>query len=144
MKLMMIWITGLVLLILSGCASMKPVLYPNTYFLSQGKEIAEQDIEACERLAESAGAEEGGSTAAGNVAASTVMGAGLGAASGAAGGAIYGSAGHGSLIGAASGAVAGFLRGILYSARPAQPNQAYVNFVTRCLQEKGYEVTGWQ
>lgn len=144
MKLMMIWITGLILLILSGCASMKPVLYPNTYFLSQGKEISEQDIEACERLAESAGAEEGGSTAAGNVATSTVMGAGLGAASGAAGGAIYGSAGHGSLIGAASGAVAGFLRGILYSARPAQPNQAYANFVTRCLQEKGYEVAGWQ
>ena len=25
-----------------------------------------------------------------------------------------------------------------------QPNQAYTNFVNRCLQEKGYEVSGWQ
>jgi len=38
----------------------------------------------------------------------------------------------------------GLLRGLFFSARPAQPNQAYVNFVYRCLQEKGYEVTGWQ
>jgi len=29
-------------------------------------------------------------------------------------------------------------------AGPSQPNQAYTNFVNRCLQEKGYEVTGWQ
>ena len=92
---------------------------------------------------ESAGAREGkGRT--GNVATSTAMGAGIGAASGAAGGAIAGSVGQGSLIGAASGAVAGLLRGILFSTRSSQPNQAYANFVSRCLEEKGYEVTGWQ
>ncbi|MBL8052016.1 MAG: hypothetical protein JNK03_01490 [Nitrospira sp.] len=69
----------------------------------------------------------------------------VGAASGALGGAISGAVGRGSMIGAASGAVWGLLMG-LFSAvvGPSQPNHAYTNFVNRCLQEKGYEVTGWQ
>lgn len=134
--------TGLILLHLSACASMQPILYPNTHFLSVGKEVAEQDIKACEQLAKSAGAEEGYGKS-GDVASSTVMGAGVGAASGAAGGAVTGAAGTGSMVGAVSGAVWGLLRGLFYT-KPSQPDQAYANFVTRCLQEKGYEVTGWQ
>lgn len=143
MKLLMILITGLMILGLSACSSTKPILYPNSHFQSVGKEISEQDIEACKHLAESSGTEQG-SGRAGNVATSTAMGAGVGAAGGAVGGAIYGAAGQGSLVGAASGAAIGLLRGLYYMARPAQPNQAYANFVSRCLQEKGYEVTGWQ
>ena len=143
MKLFMLLITALGLGGLSACSSTKPILYPNTYFESVGKERAEQDIESCQQLAESSGAREGQGKA-GNVATSTVTGAGVGAAGGAVGGAIYGSAGQGSLVGAASGAAIGLLRGILYSARPSQPSQAHVNFVSRCLQERGYEITGWQ
>ena len=143
MKFATALMTGLIVIGLSACSSTGSVLYPNAHFLSVGKDSAERDVEACERLAESAGAREGkGQT--GNVATSTAMGAGIGAASGAAGGAIAGSVGQGSLIGAASGAVAGLLRGILFSTRSSQPNQAYANFVSRCLEEKGYEVTGWQ
>jgi hypothetical protein len=128
----------------SACSSAKPVLYPNPYFQSVGKDIAEQDIEACKRLAESAGAEEGSGKAR-RVAGSTAAGAGIGAAAGAVGGAISGAAGHGSAIGAASGAVWGLLTGI-FSATfgPSHPPEAYTNFVNRCLHEKGYEVTGWQ
>ena len=48
------------------------------------------------------------------------------------------------MIGAASGAVWGLLMGLFRESGPSQPNQAYTNFVNRCLQEKGYEVTGWQ
>lgn len=132
------------LLWLSGCASTKPILYPNKHYNSVGQTAAEADVEACRQLAESAGAKEGSESAAGRVATSTAMGAGMGAAGGAVGGAISGAAGHGSLIGAASGAAIGLLRGIFYAARPTPPNQAYVNFVYRCLQDKGYEVTGWQ
>jgi hypothetical protein len=111
---------------------------------SVGKEVAAQDIEVCRQLAEAAGAEEG-SGKAGRVATGTAVGAGVGAASGAVGGAISGAAGRGSMIGAASGAVWGLLTGLFYAAvGPSQPNQAYSNFVNRCLQEKGYEVTGWQ
>ena len=86
----------------------------------------------------------GGTGKAGRVATSTAVGAGAGAAAGAVGGAISGSVGYGAMIGAATGAVWGFLMGLFRESRSPQQNQAYTNFVNRCLQEKGYEVTGWQ
>ncbi|MEK7350256.1 MAG: DUF167 family protein [Nitrospirota bacterium] len=130
--------------LLSACSSVHPVLYPNAHMQSVGKEAATQDIEDCKKLAESAGAEEG-SGKAGRVATGTVVGGGVGAAAGAVGGAISGSVGRGSMIGAATGAVWGLLTGLYHAfAGSSQPNQAYTNFVNRCLQEKGYEVTGWQ
>ena len=131
-------------LLLAACSTAHPVLYPNAHMQSVGKEAAGQDIEDCKQLAESAGAEEG-SGKAGRVATGTAVGAGVGAASGAVGGAISGAVGRGSMIGAASGAVWGLLTSLFYATvGPSQPNQAYTNFVNRCLQEKGYEVTGWQ
>ena len=130
-------------LVLAACSTAHPVLYPNAHMQSVGKEIAAQDIEACRQLAEAAGAEEG-SGKAGRVATGTAVGAGVGAASGAVGGAISGAAGRGSMIGAASGAVWGLLMGLFRASGSSQPNQAYTNFVNRCLQETGYEVTGWQ
>ncbi len=132
------------LLLLAACSTAHPILYPNAHMQSVGKEIAAQDIEACRQLAETAGAEEG-SGKAGQVATGTAVGAGVGAAAGAVGGAISGAVGRGSMIGAATGAVWGLLTGLFHMiAGPSQPNQAYTNFVNRCLQEKGYEVTGWQ
>ena len=131
-------------LLLVACSTAQPILYPNAHMQSVGKEVSEKDIEACRQLAESAGAEEStGKT--GRVATGTVVGGGVGAAAGAVGGAISGSVGRGSMIGAATGAVWGLLTGLYHAiAGPSQPNQAYTNFVNRCLQEKGYEVTGWQ
>ena len=132
------------LLLLTACSTAHPILYPNAHMQSVGKEVAAQDIEACRQLAESAGAEEANGKA-GRVATGTVVGGGVGAAAGAVGGAISGAAGRGSMIGAATGAVWGLLTGLYHViAGPSQPNQAYTNFVNRCLQEKGYEVTGWQ
>ncbi|HEX5646016.1 MAG TPA: glycine zipper family protein [Nitrospira sp.] len=131
------------LLFLTACSSAHPVLYPNAHLQSVGKEAANDDIEACKQAAEEAGAQSGGGKA-GRVATNTAVGAGVGAASGAVGGAISGAIGRGSMIGAASGAVWGLLTGLFHAASPAPPNQAYTNFVNRCLQERGYEVTGWQ
>jgi len=136
-----------IMLVLAGCSGARPVLYPNAHMQSVGKEGAEQDIEACKELAESAGAEESsGGGKMGRVATGTAVGAGVGAASGAVGGAISGAVGRGSMIGAASGAVWGLLTGLfsVLVGPSNQPSQAYTNFVNRCLQEKGYEVTGWQ
>lgn len=130
-------------LLLPGCSTARPILYPNAYFQSVGKETAEQDIESCKQLAKSAGAEESGGKA-GRVATSTAVGGGVGAAAGAVGGAISGSPGTGAMIGAATGAVWGFLMGLFRASGSSQPTQTYTNFVNRCLQEKGYEVTGWQ
>lgn len=131
-------------LLLTACSTAHPVLYPNAHMQLVGKETAAQDIEACRQLAESAGAEED-SGKAGRVATGTAVGAGVGAAAGAVGGAISGAVGRGSMIGAATGAVWGLLTSLFYAiVGPSHPNQAYTNFVNRCLQEKGYEVTGWQ
>ncbi|HEY5627389.1 MAG TPA: glycine zipper family protein, partial [Nitrospira sp.] len=128
MKCRMAWmLSGVVLL--TACSGAQPVLYPNNHFKLVGKETAEQDIEACKQLAESAGAEEGSGKGE-RVATNTAVGAGVGAASGAVGGAISGAAGRGSLIGAASGAVWGLLTGLWHAAfGSSQPNQAYANFV---------------
>lgn len=133
----------LMMFLLGGCAGTKPVLYPNAHLESFGKEGAERDIQDCRKMAEAAGAaQETGK--AGQVAGSTAVGAGVGAASGAVGGAIVNAAGSGSAIGAASGAVWGLLMGLWNaSTGSSQPSQAYGNFVNRCLQEKGYEVSGW-
>ena len=50
MRQMMLLCMGLMVLWLSGCASTKPILYPNSHFQSVGKEVAERDIETCRRL----------------------------------------------------------------------------------------------
>jgi hypothetical protein len=124
---------------LGGCASTRPVLYPNQHYNTVGSKAAEHDIETCMDLAEAAGADSGGSDA-GQAATNTVGGAAIGAASGAVGGAVVGAAGSGSAIGAASGATAGLLRWI-FSEPERSP--AYENFVNRCLQERGYQPVGW-
>lgn len=138
----------LVAVMVTACSGAQPVLYQNAHMQSVGKETAEQDIEVCKQSAEAAGADESsGGGKVGRVATGTAVGAGAGAASGAIGSLIYGaSAGLGAMVGAASGAVWGLLTGAFHAlvGPSQQPNQAYTNYVNRCLQEKGYEVTGWQ
>jgi outer membrane lipoprotein SlyB len=135
-KIIMVFIIAM---IVEGCASTRPILYPNEYFNSVGSKAAEQDIENCMDLAEAAGADSAGSDA-GQAAANTVGGAAVGAASGAVGGAIVGAAGSGSAIGAVSGATAGLLHWIF--GKPTR-SPAFENFVNRCLQERGYQTVGW-
>ncbi len=135
--------TGLIVLAfvaaLGGCATARPVLYPNEHLQSVGQAGADRDIADCKTLAEAAGA-DAGETGAGRAARSTIGGAAVGAASGAVGGAVVGSAGAGSAIGAASGAVAGLIRSMF---GPSGPDPTYKAFVNRCLQERGYDVIGW-
>lgn len=126
--------------LLAGCAAPKPILYPNAHYQSVGADAAERDIEECKELAKDAGATPSqGKT--GQVAGNTVAGGAVGAAAGAVGGAVVGHPGRGAMVGSASGATAGFLRGLF---RRSPSSQAYVNYVNRCLKERGYEPTGWQ
>ena len=112
--------------------------------ISADKEAADNDVRDCQEMANVAGADKDGGKV-GAVARGTAVGAGFGAASGAVGGAISGAAGMGSAIGAASGAVWGLLMGLWnVAAGPATSNQAYTNFMTVCLENKGYEVSGWR
>lgn len=123
----------------AGCASTRPVLYPNDHYQSVGKEAAERDIAACMQMAEAAGASARGDSA-GRTATATVTGAAVGAASGAVGGTIVGAAGQGTAIGAATGATAGLIQSIFI--RP-QRSPAFERFVDQCLQERGYQPLGW-
>jgi len=127
------------LLLVTGCGSPEPVLYPNNHLSYVGQATAEQDIDDCRDMAESAGADKGegsGEQAAGGA----VAGGAIGGAAGAAGGAVVGSAGRGAAVGAASGAAAGFMRGLF---KGTKPSAAYRNFVNRCLGDRGYEIVGW-
>jgi outer membrane lipoprotein SlyB len=126
-------------LAIAGCATTRPILYPNEHFNAVGSAAADRDIASCMELAASAGANAAGSGA-GQAAARTAGGAAGGAVTGAVGGAVVGSAGSGSAVGAASGATAGLLHW-LFSKPHRSP--AFENFVNRCLQERGYEPVGW-
>jgi hypothetical protein len=128
----------------SCSASKRPVLYPNEHFQQVGDAVAARDIEECMRLAEqytSAGGQ--GSQVAKEAAKDTAVGAATGAAVGAAGGAVYGNAGRGAAAGAAGGATAGLLSR-LFRGGSSSPDPVFVNFVDRCLRERGYEPIGWK
>jgi outer membrane lipoprotein SlyB len=124
---------------LAACAAPEPVLYPNTHYDQVGEARARQDTDSCMQMAEDAGATPADSGAA-EAAKGTAGGGAVGAAAGAVGGAIGGGVGRGAMIGAGVGATAGLLRSLF---RRPQPSSAYVNFVNRCLADRGYETVGW-
>jgi hypothetical protein len=124
--------------LLTSCAGPQPIIYSTNQSQQASNELIQQDITECKALAENAGAD--GSSKGADVAAGTAKAGAVGAASGAVGGAIAGSVGQGAAIGAAGAATAGLIHGLFSSS---QPSQAYMNFVTRCLTDRGYEISGW-
>jgi hypothetical protein len=123
-----------------GCASRRPVLYPNAQYQSAGKTVAQRDVTDCIRQAEEHGADSG---RAGEVARDTAAGAAIGAASAAAWSAARSDEDTGNRVaaGAAAGGAAGLVRGAL---RARDPSRVHKNFVRRCLRDLGYEVIGWR
>ena len=127
---------GLGALLLVGCASQRPVLYPNSTLQQRGDVAGDRAIEGCMQRAEAAGLDY----SKGNVARRTAESGAVGGAGGAVAGAIYGSAARGAVAGAAGGATAGLIRGLFDRNDPAPVYRAYVN---RCLAEQGYVSIGW-
>lgn len=124
------------LALVAGCAARQPVLYRNAAY-TDGPQVADETVERCKQEAEA----YGGTDAVPGFARDTLIGSVVGAAGGAVGGAIWGNP----AIGAASGAAGGAVSALLYSAiQPRDPNPAYKAGVTRCLQDRGYEVIAWQ
>jgi hypothetical protein len=145
MKLITILFTaGMAALV--GCASQRPVLYPNARLNQVGTTAAERDIDLCMRMAEDFVASDGrtgkaleGAAAAGGA------GAVVGAAAGAAGGAVVGRAGIDAAVGAAGGGAAGVTYGLIHGLSGRHgPGPVYKNFVDRCLRERGYDPIGWR
>lgn len=131
-------VLALAALAAAGCATQRPVLYPNPALEERGVAAAQRDVDECMARAE---AYVKGAGSAGEVAAHTVGGAAAGGVVGAAGGAVVGEVGRGAGVGAATGATAGLLRGLFGAQRPDRVTRA---FVERCLRERGLEPIGWR
>lgn len=121
-------------LLLTGCATQRPVVYPDP--ASPGNPQAATEL--CMQQAEAYGLDyhDGG-----EVPRRAVEGGVVGGASGAAVGAILGDTGRGAAVGAAHGATQGLVRG-LFAGR--QPDPVYRRFVDTCLRKHGYQPIGWQ
>jgi hypothetical protein len=128
-------VTALVLL--TGCAAQRPVLYPTERLVQVDPTVSERDVNDCQHLASS----NVRSTLPEDTLRETAIGGGIGAATGAVGGAIFGSPGSGAAFGAATGATANLLNSLL---RSNAPTPTYQNYVATCLSDRGYRVVGWQ
>jgi hypothetical protein len=124
-------------LLLAGCSVKRPVLYPNAKLQKVGQSLAQQDIDICCRMAEAYLTNNPDKEIVKDAAKTGVVGA----ATGAAVGAVYGGAGRGAAAGAAAGVVGSTASGMF---RKREPSPTFMNFVNRCLQEKGYEPIGWE
>lgn len=139
--LLAVLLTGVIVTGIAGCSSSpkRPVLYPNQYLNRVGGHVAQQDIDACMRLARTSGVNE---TKDGEVGRKAAGGAAIGGASTAAYGLFRGGdVAERALAGAAAGAAAGTVRGGMQST---EQSPLFMNFVNKCLSEKGYSVIGWQ
>ncbi len=129
------------LLALGGCAGTpRPVLYPNDHHRSVGEPQARRDVDQCMHLAKDFGAPVHDGTA---VTRDAAAGAAIGGAASGAWAIVRGdaAAGNRALAGAAAGGAAGLVRG---SLRAGAPSAIYKGFVDRCLDQRGYDVIGWQ
>lgn len=117
---------------LVACAS-GPRLYPNKKYVDEGPERAERDIEECDEQADKYLDSPAGRKIARGAGKGAVLGGVIGAVSGAFTGNIGGGAARGAAIGGAAGGTAGAL----------SPDEVRRRFVTKCLQDQGYDVIGW-
>jgi outer membrane lipoprotein SlyB len=125
-----------IMILFAGCA-WNPVLYPNAHLANVGNDQAERDIAECRQQADLYVKSDAAKEAAKDTAIGGIGGAVVGGAIGA----VDGSFGRGVGVGAAGGAAAGLFSGII---KASQPDPLYINFVNRCLNEKGYDIIGWQ
>jgi outer membrane lipoprotein SlyB len=124
-------------LMVAGCATQGPVLYPNDHLKKVGEQQARKDIEECDNAAAAYVKSDAGKKAA----KSTLGGAAVGTAAGTVSGAVFGNVGRGSLAGAATGATIGLIRGV---SKASQPSPIHKRFVDQCLIDKGYKPIGWE
>jgi hypothetical protein len=136
----------LLVVVVAGCSSRRPVLYPNEQYQRVGDAGAQRDIEECmaraQQFTESRGV---AGERAKDAAKQAAYGGATGAAVGAVGGAISGNPGHGAAVGAATGATAGLLHSVFGGFfGPTAPDPLVAGYTDRCLREKGYDPIGWK
>ncbi|MDK2742525.1 MAG: hypothetical protein NDI90_06390 [Nitrospira sp. BO4] len=130
------------LISLTACAGPQPILRSNKQLNLYGRQMAQQEIASCRKKVEETGLRPGTNQSA-NAATGAVLGLTLGGAVGASAGIVGGLAGI--AIGAAAGSGLGLVVGLAGGTfKPLEPEPPYADAVTRCLKEKGYEVSGWE
>lgn len=134
---------GIILLLtVAACAGPQPILRSNKQLHLYGRQVAQQEIESCRRHVERTGLRPGVHQSA-NAATGAVLGMTLGGAVGASAGIVGGLPGV--TIGAAVGSALGLTVGLLGGTfKPLEPDPPYADAVTKCLKDKGYEVSGWE
>lgn len=130
------------LLSLTACSGPQPILRSNKQLHLSGKQLAQQEIESCQKQVEKTGLRHGANQST-NAATGAVLGLTLGGAVGASAGVVGGLPGVaiGAAVGSGLGLVVGALGGTF---KPLEPELPYADAVTSCLKEKGYEVRGWE
>ncbi len=137
MKIRPLWL-ALPALVVLGCATQRPVLYPNEHLARVGPEAARYDVDRCIEFARQyAGRGSKSAEAAEEAAKGAVRGGVVGGAAGA----VWGQAGRGAGS-AAAGAAAGSLMRSLFQSRQLDPVER--RFVVTCLSELGYQPVGWR
>ncbi len=127
---------------LTSCSSYQPIFYQNQTYLDNGKDAAEKESKRCMSEADEYLKQYKARRAAKEAGRKAVVGGVVGAASGA----IFGRTMKSTLVGTAIGAGVGAAMGALSVAGEdkVKPDQIKQRYVTNCLNQKGYEVLGWE
>ena len=125
-------ISLLIFSLLVSCAS-KPKLYPNSKYKQVGEKVAQRDVDSCLKEADRFLKSSKGK----QITKGAGSGAAVGAAMGAVGGLFSGNIGGGLVRGGAVGAAGGGAYGAV------KPDQLRRNYTNQCLQERGYQIIGW-
>ncbi len=140
-----VWLAAL---LLAGCAasgpaspSARPVFYPNAALNRVGPDQARRAADQCMQNASNAGlTPQEQHNPAGR---SALQGAAVGGVAAAVGALVHGQGPERALRSGAAGAAVGGSAGAVSGALQAKPNATYRHYVQRCLQDKGFDVIGW-
>jgi outer membrane lipoprotein SlyB len=131
-----------IILFLASCASYRPILNDNAQYVKVGEAAAEKDIDECMTKADTFLEKQKDERTAKATGRSAVGGAILGGIIGA----VSGNGLEGAVGGAAVGA--GASAAGTYAGEKAKdklgPDDLKQNYVSKCLQNKNYEILGWK
>lgn len=135
-------LTALILvLILSACISYKPIFDDNLKFKTVGEKTADSDFKLCKSQAEKYLKNYKAKRIGNEVARKALFGGILGGVMGL----IFGNTTKSLATGAVSGALFGGVYGgaSVMAEDNLKPDEIKQSFITRCLNQKGYNIIGW-
>ena len=129
------------IIILFSCASYSPIFDKNKKFLDVGKNIANQDFEACKKEAEDYLKEYKLKKAVNEARRKAVVGGIFGGLWGL----IFGNSTQSIISGIVGGSIFGGVYGGISSLGEdkVSPDETKKRYITRCLNQKDYEIIGW-